>query len=126
MRWAQRAADSGDEVGDRDGAGAIGTVPVLDVQWGNVWTNIGRPLFETLGIALGKNVRVTISHGGKVVWRGIAPYARTFGDVPLGAPLVYVNSLDEMAIALNQGDFAKHHATASGNDWTVRIAPAPR
>lgn len=110
----------------RDGAALVGTVPVLDVQWGNVWTNVGRGLFETLRIKLGGSVAVTIAHDGKTVWQGVAPYAATFGDVPAGTPLVYVNSLDEMAIALNQDDFAKRHGIASGAGWSVRIAPVGR
>ncbi|MSP93582.1 MAG: DNA-directed RNA polymerase subunit delta [Myxococcales bacterium] len=110
----------------RDGNAVVGTVPVLDVQWGNVWTNIDRTLFESMGVELGQRLAVTIAHAGKIAWRGVAPYVGTFGDVATGAPLVYVNSLDEMAIALNQDDFARQHGIESGNDWSVRIERASR
>ncbi len=32
----------------KDGA-LVGTIPVLDVQYGNVWSNIGQPLLDGLG-----------------------------------------------------------------------------
>jgi hypothetical protein len=55
------------------------------------------------------------------VFEGEIPYARTFGDVSRGAPLLYLNSLMNVALALNQGSFAKEHGIASGADWSIRI-----
>jgi S-adenosylmethionine hydrolase len=49
------------------------------------------------------------------------PYTRTFGDVPEGAPLLYLNSLMNVAFALNQGDFAKAHGIGYGAEWSVRV-----
>ena len=50
-------------------------------------------------------------------------YAATFGDVPVGQPLLYVNSRGQAALALNMGDFARTHAVAPGAP--VKLAPAP-
>ncbi len=99
----------------------IGTIPVLDFQYGNVWTNIDEGLLGELQPHYGDHFRVTIIHGGKEKYRGVLPYARTFGDVAVGTPLLYLNSLMNVALALNQGDFAKKHGIGSGGGWSVRL-----
>jgi S-adenosylmethionine hydrolase len=80
-----------------------GIIPVLDIQFGNVWTNIPKSLFDELKVALGAPLHVRIYHRGQLVDEAVAPYQRTFGDVPVGKPLVCVNSLLNLAVALNQG-----------------------
>jgi S-adenosylmethionine hydrolase len=99
----------------------IGMVPYLDFQYGNVWTNLDEALFAKLNPKPGEQFRVTIAHDGKPVFRGELPYAKTFGDVREGAPLLYLNSLMNVSFALNQGDFAKKHGIASGAAWSVRV-----
>lgn len=99
----------------------IGTIPYLDFQFGNVWTNLSDDLLAQLGVKYGDSLHVTILHSGKVVYEGSMPYARTFGEVPDGAPLLYVNSLMNVAFALNQDSFVKHHGIACGADWSVRV-----
>lgn len=104
-----------------EGGVLIGTVPALDFQYGNVWTNLDAVLFGRLAPKLGEHFRVTIARTGKVVYVGELAYARTFGDVPEGAPLLYLNSLMCVSFALNMGDFAKQQHIASGAEWSVRV-----
>jgi len=104
-----------------EGGALIGTIPYLDFQFGNVWTNLDDALFARLAPKLGERFRVTIAHTGEVVYEGEMPYARTFGDVAEGAPLLYVNSLMNVSFALNQGDFVKRHGIACGAEWSVRV-----
>lgn len=98
---------------------------MLDAHFGNVWTNIPKPLFDELKLALGDNVHVRIHHGDRLVADLVAPYRRTFGDVPEGRPLVYVNSLFDMAVALNLGNFAGRYGVESGRDWMIDLAREP-
>jgi S-adenosylmethionine hydrolase len=103
-------------------AGAlVGTIPYLDFQYGNVWTNLDESLFVQLAPKFGDRFRVTITHGGQKVYQGDMPYTKTFGDVAEGAPLLYVNSLMNVAFALNMGNFAKKHAVSYGADWSVHV-----
>ncbi len=104
----------------------VGTIPFLDFQFGNVWTNLDDSLFAKLGARPGDRLRVTIARAGKVMFTGEMPYARTFGDVPEGAPLLYLNSLMNVSCALNQGDFAKAHGIGCGAEWSVRVEKASR
>jgi S-adenosylmethionine hydrolase len=105
----------------RTGNTVSGIIPVLDVQFGNVWTNIPKTLFDELHVALGAPLHVRIYHGGRLVDDSQAPYQRTFGDVPEGKPLVYVNSLLNLAVALNLGNYAAAHKIDSGPDWSIEI-----
>ncbi|MBI3886926.1 MAG: S-adenosyl-l-methionine hydroxide adenosyltransferase family protein [Opitutae bacterium] len=102
-----------------------GTIPLIDFHYGNVWTNIPDTLFDQLKPAFGDRFLVVIFHDGREVFRGVVPYVRTFGEVPPGAPLLYLNSLLNVAVALNQGNFAQQHALSSGGGWTVRVERAP-
>lgn len=104
-----------------EGGVLIGTVPYLDFQFGNVWTNLADRLFARLNARPGDRFRVTIRRGGQPVYEGIMPYARTFGDVPEGAPLLYLNSLMNVSFALNQGDFVRQHHIGCGPAWSVRV-----
>jgi S-adenosylmethionine hydrolase len=105
----------------RAGSEVSGIIPVLDVQFGNVWTNIPKPLFDELHVALGTSLHVRIFHDGKLVDETRAPYQRTFGEVAVGKPLVYINSLLNVAVALNQQNYAAAHKVESGPDWTIEI-----
>jgi S-adenosylmethionine hydrolase len=104
-----------------DGTTIRGTIPVLDVQYGNVWTNIPGELFDRLGVSFGALLAVKIFFKGQVVYTGSMPYAATFGAVAVGQPLAYVNSLLQLSFALNQGNFAAANKVSSGGDWTVEV-----
>jgi hypothetical protein len=107
----------------RAGTKVSGIIPVLDVQFGNVWTNIPKSLFDQLHVALGTPLQVRIYHHDQLVDDTQAPYQRTFGDVPIGKPLVYINSLLNLAVALNQASYAAAHKIDSGPDWSIEIGP---
>ncbi|MBS1664412.1 MAG: S-adenosyl-l-methionine hydroxide adenosyltransferase family protein [Bacteroidetes bacterium] len=98
-----------------------GTIPVLDVQYGNVWTNIPGELYQQLHVGFGDIIRVRILHLGKEVYSGEMPYTSTFGAVPVGKPLAYLNSLLQLSFALNQGDFAAVNKISSGGEWQVEV-----
>jgi S-adenosylmethionine hydrolase len=106
---------------ERTGPVARGAIPMLDLPFGNVWTNVPRALLEQLEIHLGDRVHVRILHRGAVVDEVVAPYRRTFGEVPAGQPLVYVNSLLNVAVALNMASYADRHQVSAGPDWTVEL-----
>jgi S-adenosylmethionine hydrolase len=98
-----------------------GSIPILDVQYGNVWTNIDADTFKKFGVEYGALVSVQIKNGERIVYAGKIPFARTFGEVPVGQPLLYINSLLNVSFAINQGSFAKLHNISSGPAWQVVI-----
>lgn len=107
--------------------GAIdGNIPILDVQYGNVWTNIDRQIFAQLQAVPGDEIEVTIRHGSRIVTRLSAPYLTTFSAAAPGKPLLYLNSLDRVSLALNQASFAEHHHVQSGPSWSIHLSRKAR
>jgi len=86
-------------------AGGInGRVVALDGPFGNLVTNVPGALFQSLGFRLGDKVHIKIGDTDYTV-----PYAATFGNVPLGQPLLFIDSSGLVSVAINQGNFAKVH-----------------
>lgn len=106
-----------------DGMAACGTIDVLDVRFGSLWTNIPREMFLKTGVSYGDRLSITIENDTRTVYRNIIQFARSFADVYVGEALVYANSLDCMAIAINQGSFARAYNIGTGNSWRIRIEP---
>ncbi len=107
----------------KDGA-VFGNIPVLDVQYGNVWSNIGKTLFDELKPETGSKYDVAVFRGEEKVFGGVVPYVNTFGDVPDGKPLLYFNSLMNLSLALNMDSFAGTHGIESGPEWSLSVRPA--
>lgn len=105
----------------KEGTVVKGNISILDIQYGNVWTNIPAELVQQINLKYGQNLNIRIFHKGTKVWEGIAPYCETFGAVAKGKPLVYLNSLMQLSIALNMGSFADVYHVASGSDWSIEV-----
>lgn len=103
-----------------------GTVDILDVRFGSLWTNISKNLFKELGVNYGERVEIAIINDTREVYRNIIKYARSFADVHVGEPLIYVNSLEYMAVAINQGSFSKAYNVQIGSQWKISIRRAPK
>ena len=98
-----------------------GNIEILDPQFGNIWTNIDRDTFDALGLEPGDSVTIVISNDGKTVLRQTLPFFRTFGRVPVGDPLLYLNSLNKVSLAINQGNYSETFDIQSGASWSIRI-----
>lgn len=99
-----------------------GNIAVLDVQYGNIWTNIDAKLFKKLPVKYGDKLHFIIFHQGIKVDEGEAPYVETFGDVAEQQPLAYLNSLLQLSFAINQGNFAASHLIGSGSEWSIEVS----
>jgi len=84
-----------------DDRGLTGEVIALDGPFGNLVTNIGAEDFLKLGYQRGDSLKVTI--GGRAFQM---PFVKTFSDVPLKQPLLYIDSRGRAGLALNQSSFA--------------------
>ncbi|WP_305865693.1 SAM hydrolase/SAM-dependent halogenase family protein [Helicobacter pylori] len=98
-----------------------GNIPILDIQYGNVWSNISDKLLNQAKIKLNDMLCVTIFKGSKKQYEGKMPYVASFGDVLKGQPLVYLNSLLNVSVALNRDNFAQKYQIKSGADWNIDI-----
>lgn len=98
-----------------------GNIPVLDVNYGNVWSNIPKSLLDQLAIKAGDKLNVKIFNKDKQIVNIATTFQNSFGEVKVGQPVAYVNSLLNFSIALNQADFAKKYHVQSGADWHIEI-----
>lgn len=98
-----------------------GNIPVLDVNYGNVWTNINRNVANKFDLKQGNKYKILITDGKKKIIINNVVYGNTFDDVKIGDPVLYFNSLDCLAIALNSGNFAKKYKVGYGAKWKIEI-----
>lgn len=84
-----------------DEQGLNATVIATDGPFGNLVTNVNAEDFFELGYQRGQEVPVTLAGKGMKI-----KFVKTFSDVPLGQPLLYVDSRGHLALAVNQGSFA--------------------
>lgn len=98
-----------------------GNIPILDIQYGNVWTNIDKTTFAQLGVKPGDMLTVTIYQNGVQKYSGRIPFQTTFSAVAKGAPLAYLNSLLNLSFALNEGSFSAKNQVFSGPEWSVEV-----
>ena len=98
-----------------------GNIPVLDIQYGNVWTNIPDSLIYKAGWNYGQDLTVEIINKDSPVYKAEIPLVKTFGDVRQDSSLAYFNSLLNFSLAVNQGSFSNKYNIYSGPEWTIRI-----
>ncbi len=84
-----------------DERGLNATVIATDGPFGNLVTNVDADDFLKLGYQRGQEVPVTV--GGREMK---IKFVRTFSDVPLNQPLLYIDSRGRLALAVNQNSFA--------------------
>ena len=81
--------------------GIEGDIIGLDDPFGSLITDIPSDEFKKLGYVLGDRVIVQLNKKPFA-----APYAKTFMDVPVGDPLLYVDSRGRIGLALNERNFS--------------------
>ncbi|MGE5632817.1 MAG: SAM hydroxide adenosyltransferase [Caulobacteraceae bacterium] len=96
-------------------------IPILDIQYGNVWSNIDKATFEKLNAKIGDILNVEIRNNGTVVYSGKMKYVNTFGDVPEGENLLYLNEMFNVSLAVNMGSFSDKYKVYSGYEWSMKI-----
>ena len=101
--------------------GVMGQVDILDVRFGSLWTSIPYEEFKKCGFEFGDTVLVTIYNRDKVAYTGQIVYGRSFADVPVSSPIIYMNSAYHIAVAINQGSFSKAYGIGVGSDWKITM-----
>ena len=99
-----------------------GTILILDIQYGNVWTNISSDLFQRMGVEKDDCLCIHIYQDEVLKYSGEMPYVNSFVDVPIGRPLAYLNSMLNVSVALNQDSFAGKYHIEAGANWKIDLA----
>ncbi|MGT2801727.1 hypothetical protein SAMN02910293_01401 [Streptococcus henryi] len=103
-----------------DGA-VCGAIDILDVRFGSLWTSITREDFYVLNPDYGDRFEVTIYNNDMLVYQNQVTYGKSFADVRIGQPILYINSLYRVGLAINQGSFAKAYNVGVGSNWSIEI-----
>lgn len=98
-----------------------GNIDILDIRFGSLWTNITREDFTSLGFEYNDMVEVIIKQNSRVIYNNRMVYGKSFDDVYTSEPIIYVNSLLRMAVAINQGNFARAYNIGTGINWTIEF-----
>ncbi|NEY19006.1 S-adenosyl-l-methionine hydroxide adenosyltransferase family protein [Bacillus ginsengihumi] len=99
----------------------VGNIDILDVRFGNLWTNIDEDLFKQLEVTYGDLCEVTIENDARQVYKHVMTFGRSFADTHVGEPLLYINSLYTIGVAINQGSFAKAYHIGAGAQWKITV-----
>jgi S-adenosylmethionine hydrolase len=97
-----------------DAQGLHGEVIATDGPFGNLVTNVDAEDFLKLGYQRGQSVPITIGET-----KFDLPFVKTFSDVPLNKPLIYIDSRGRFALAVNQGSFAASYGIKPPVKFTV-------
>src|SRR5437879_6025189 len=84
-----------------DGRGLSAEIIATDGPFGNLVTNVDADEFLKLGYQRGQEVPVKLGEKEMKV-----KFVRTFSDLPVGEPLLYIDSRGHLGLAVNQGSFA--------------------
>ncbi len=98
-----------------------GVVDILDVRFGSLWTSIKREDFQKLDPEFGDRFEVTIYNNDMLVYQNQVVYGKSFADVRIGQPVLYVNSVYRLGLAINQGSFSKAYNVGVGPQWSIQL-----
>ena len=87
----------------------------------SLWTSITWEEFYKLEPAFGDRFEVTIYHADMLVYQNQVVYDKSFADARIGQPILYINSLYRLGLAINQASFAKAYNLGVGSSWTIEI-----
>jgi len=92
-----------------DEGGATAQVIATDGPFGNLVTNLDADDFLKLGYERGQEVSIIL--GDKELR---VRFVTTFSDVPVGQPLMYIDSRGRLGLAVNQKSFAEVYGETAG------------
>lgn len=95
-------------------AQVIGT----DGPYGNLVLNLPSETFAKAGYGLGDTVAIVLDRKPYRI-----PFVKTFSDVPVGQPLLYIDSRGRLSIGLNQRNFAETYKVPDGAALSIPHKP---
>jgi S-adenosylmethionine hydrolase len=96
-----------------------GGIPILDIQYGNVWTNVDKEVFNKLDVKIGEDIHIQVFNLKNKIYEGKVRYVNTFGEVKEGQNVGYFNSLLNFSLGINMGSFSEKYKVFSGNEWSI-------
>jgi len=101
-----------------------GGIEIFDERFGSVWSSIQAYDFMSLKPQFNDLFKVRIFHQKVCVFEQDVKYGRAFNDVPVGSLVLYINSINRLSLAINQGNLASTYALGTGLDWVIEVSTA--
>lgn len=98
-----------------------GGIDILDIRFGSLWTNIPLEVVKEAGLQPNDTIQLTIYHKDMKVYQNTLIFVRSFAEVSIGQPLVYVNSLLNIGVAINQASFSQVYNIGTGKEWAIHL-----
>ncbi len=97
-----------------------GAIDILDVRFGSLFGLITREEFQELELSL--RTLITIYNNDMLVYQNqVTMGSPSVDKLCIGQPIIYINSLYRVGLAINQGSFAKAYNVGVGAQWHIEI-----
>lgn len=99
-----------------------GIVSNVSDPFGSIVFNVLTEDFVRVGYQEGENIHIVLENQDGVYFDHIVPYAKSFGFVEIGEPVIFNSSSNYISIGLNQGSFKDKYAVKAGLNWKVKMS----
>ena len=102
---------------------ASGFIESADFHFGLVCSNIPHEAFETMGLAHGDRVTLTITNTQtkEVAFSQMLSYQPSFGAVPVGEALLMVSETMQVQAAVNNKNMTEMYGIGCGSNWMFTL-----
>ena len=98
-----------------------GVVSSVSDPFGSIALNVLSTDFKAGGFAHGDMVHVTLIDQGKVFFEEDVLYAKSFGFVPVGSPILFDSSTNYIELGINQGNFKEKFKVREGQEYILQL-----
>lgn len=98
-----------------------GVVSSVSDPFGSIALNVLSTDFKAGGFAHGDMVHVTLIDQGKVFFDEDVLYAKSFGFVPVGSPILFDSSTNYIELGINQGNFKEKFKVREGQEYILQL-----
>lgn len=99
----------------------FGIIEIVDPNFGNAWSNISYKYLELKGIHKGDQLKIEIHYEDTLYYQGTHTLGSNFSEVELYEASLYINELENLAIALNQASFIETYTIGYGLSWIIKL-----
>lgn len=99
----------------------VGTFEIMDPNFGNLWGNVPKKMFEDFGFKHGDKVRTTIYKNNIEVFKQDLYYYQSFSMAANKSVMIYNNELNKISLAEVVGNLAKDYNLGYGSEYKVEF-----
>ncbi len=98
-----------------------GIVSNVSDPFGSIVFNVLTEDFNRVGYHEGDYIHVVLENEQGIYFDETVPYAKSFGFVDIGQPVIFNSSSNYISIGLNQGSFKDVYQVKAGLQWKVQF-----